>query len=219
MAEESRRPSRGRRRLVPWLNPALHRRARLPLWQVLALRARAIMYVSCTRARHDRHAHPSLSNHLHDLCVTLRPPGTIYTCIPSTHESIMSRPWSQLVSWFFLVPSHSLRSSLLRVRREQLVSRQSRCSCYRDEFSLLCLIDIYRFPGNARRYANKNQDFTFVNFNLTAGTSMSRTPRVSTDHAPDLTPLFNWNTKQLFLYVSAEYENKRGVSVAHTKPF
>ncbi|RPD78844.1 hypothetical protein L226DRAFT_446135, partial [Lentinus tigrinus ALCF2SS1-7] len=51
------------------------------------------------------------------------------------------------------------------------------------------------FPGNARRYANKNQDFTFVNFNLTA----------------DLAPLFNWNTKQLFLYVSAEYENKQGV--------
>ncbi|KAI9061728.1 signal peptidase subunit [Trametes sanguinea] len=51
------------------------------------------------------------------------------------------------------------------------------------------------FPGNARRYANKNQDFAFVNFNVTA----------------DLSPLFNWNTKQLFLYVSAEYENKRGV--------
>ncbi|KAI0745654.1 signal peptidase subunit [Earliella scabrosa] len=51
------------------------------------------------------------------------------------------------------------------------------------------------FPGNARRYANKDQDFTFVNFNLTA----------------DLTPLFNWNTKQLFLYVSAEYESKQGV--------
>lgn len=29
---------------------------------------------------------------------------------------------------------------------------------------------------------------------------------------PDLTPLFNWNTKQLFLYLEAEYENTQGVS-------
>jgi len=27
----------------------------------------------------------------------------------------------------------------------------------------------------------------------------------------DLTPLFNWNTKQLFLYLEAEYENAQGV--------
>ncbi|CAL1705932.1 unnamed protein product [Somion occarium] len=26
-----------------------------------------------------------------------------------------------------------------------------------------------------------------------------------------LTPLFNWNTKQLFLYVSAEYTNPQGI--------
>lgn len=29
----------------------------------------------------------------------------------------------------------------------------------------------------------------------------------------DLTPLFNWNTKQLFLYLEAEYENAQGVSL------
>jgi hypothetical protein len=29
----------------------------------------------------------------------------------------------------------------------------------------------------------------------------------------DLTPLFHWNTKQIFLYVQAEYENAKGVSV------
>ncbi len=28
----------------------------------------------------------------------------------------------------------------------------------------------------------------------------------------DLTPLFNWNTKQLFLYLEAEYVNTEGVS-------
>lgn len=27
----------------------------------------------------------------------------------------------------------------------------------------------------------------------------------------DLTPLFNWNTKQLFLYLEAEYDNVKGV--------
>ncbi|KAH9949055.1 signal peptidase subunit [Amylocystis lapponica] len=50
-------------------------------------------------------------------------------------------------------------------------------------------------PGNARRYANKHQEFAFVNFNVTA----------------DLSPLFNWNTKQVFLYLGAEYTNKQGV--------
>jgi len=29
----------------------------------------------------------------------------------------------------------------------------------------------------------------------------------------DLSPLFHWNTKQLFLYLEAEYENAQGVSV------
>jgi hypothetical protein len=29
----------------------------------------------------------------------------------------------------------------------------------------------------------------------------------------DLTPLFHWNTKQVFLYVQAEYENAEGVSI------
>ncbi|KAH8077504.1 signal peptidase subunit [Cristinia sonorae] len=51
-------------------------------------------------------------------------------------------------------------------------------------------------PGNARRYRNKQQEFAFVNFNITA----------------DLTPLFNWNTKQLFLYVGAEYTNRQGAA-------
>jgi len=30
--------------------------------------------------------------------------------------------------------------------------------------------------------------------------------------APDLTPLFNWNTKQVFLYLEADYTNAQGVS-------
>ncbi|KAI0798672.1 signal peptidase 22kDa subunit [Irpex lacteus] len=51
------------------------------------------------------------------------------------------------------------------------------------------------YAGNTRRYMNKKQDVAFLNFNVTA----------------DLTPLFNWNTKQLFLYVQAEYTNAQGV--------
>ncbi|KAI0684812.1 signal peptidase subunit [Cytidiella melzeri] len=51
------------------------------------------------------------------------------------------------------------------------------------------------FSGNTRRYVSKKQDVAFLNFNVTA----------------DLTPLFNWNTKQLFLYVQAEYVNAQGV--------
>ncbi|KAF9532527.1 signal peptidase 22kDa subunit [Crepidotus variabilis] len=49
--------------------------------------------------------------------------------------------------------------------------------------------------SHARRYSSKKQDLAFVHFNLTA----------------DLTPLFHWNTKQLFLYLEAEYENSKGV--------
>ncbi|GJE90099.1 signal peptidase subunit [Phanerochaete sordida] len=51
------------------------------------------------------------------------------------------------------------------------------------------------YEGHTRRYHNRWQDVTFVNFNLTA----------------DLTPLFNWNTKQLFLYLQAEYVDAKGV--------
>lgn len=31
------------------------------------------------------------------------------------------------------------------------------------------------------------------------------------DPCSDLTPLFNWNTKQLFLYIQAEYTNAQGI--------
>ncbi|CAA7267118.1 unnamed protein product [Cyclocybe aegerita] len=48
--------------------------------------------------------------------------------------------------------------------------------------------------SNARRYPNKKQDLAFVHFNITA----------------DLAPLFHWNTKQLFLYLEAEYTNAKG---------
>jgi len=59
----------------------------------------------------------------------------------------------------------------------------------------LAIASVKVYPAKARRYPNKQQEFAFVNFNVTA----------------DLTPLFNWNTKQLFLYLEAEYTNAKGV--------
>jgi len=49
--------------------------------------------------------------------------------------------------------------------------------------------------GEARRYPHRRQEYAFVNFNITA----------------DLSPLFHWNTKQLFVYIEAEYTNAKGV--------
>ncbi|KAF8149877.1 signal peptidase 22kDa subunit [Crassisporium funariophilum] len=60
----------------------------------------------------------------------------------------------------------------------------------------LSIASIKVVSSNARRYPNKKQDLAFINFNVTA----------------DLTPLFNWNTKQLFLYLEAEYMNAKNVS-------
>ncbi|KAH0589454.1 hypothetical protein H2248_005206 [Termitomyces sp. 'cryptogamus'] len=57
------------------------------------------------------------------------------------------------------------------------------------------LTSIKVFPTSQRR-TTKKQEMTFVNFNISA----------------DLTPLFHWNTKQLFLYLEAEYTNAKGVS-------
>jgi len=55
----------------------------------------------------------------------------------------------------------------------------------------------------------------FVDFNITAGARL-RVKYISNFDlgfaGVDLTPLFNWNTKQLFLYLEAEYKNTKGVS-------
>ncbi|KAJ7584756.1 signal peptidase subunit [Mycena floridula] len=45
------------------------------------------------------------------------------------------------------------------------------------------------------RYPSRKRETAVVNFNINA----------------DLSPLFNWNTKQIFLYLSAEYTNPQGV--------
>ena len=63
---------------------------------------------------------------------------------------------------------------------------------------------------------NKKQDVAFLNFNVTAGPYSLPILGILFGMLifflfADLTPLFNWNTKQLFLYVQAEYTNAQGV--------
>ncbi|EPS94225.1 signal peptidase [Fomitopsis schrenkii] len=61
----------------------------------------------------------------------------------------------------------------------------------------LAVTNLKVLPGKgrySRKYGTRQQEFAFVNLNLTA----------------DLSPLFHWNTKQLFLYVSAEYTDQQG---------
>ncbi|KAF9260344.1 signal peptidase 22 kDa subunit [Marasmius fiardii PR-910] len=59
----------------------------------------------------------------------------------------------------------------------------------------LAIASVKVYPSKAPRYPRRKQELAFVNFNITA----------------DLTPLFNWNTKQLFVSLEAEYENTQGV--------
>ncbi|KAG9125460.1 hypothetical protein FRC07_007502 [Ceratobasidium sp. 392] len=48
----------------------------------------------------------------------------------------------------------------------------------------------------SRPYSRKEQDIAFYRFDVQA----------------DLTPLFTWNTKQLFVYIIADYTNEKGIS-------
>ncbi|KAG2039730.1 signal peptidase 22 kDa subunit, partial [Suillus americanus] len=60
----------------------------------------------------------------------------------------------------------------------------------------LDIVSLKVFHSKTRRYPFRNEEVGFVKFNLSA----------------DLTPLFNWNTKQLFVYLEAEYTNAQGVN-------
>ncbi|KAG1739314.1 signal peptidase 22 kDa subunit [Suillus lakei] len=60
----------------------------------------------------------------------------------------------------------------------------------------LDIVSLKVFHSKARRYPFRNEEISFVKFNLSA----------------DFTPLFNWNTKQLFVYLEAEYTNAQGVN-------
>ncbi|KAF5373754.1 hypothetical protein D9758_000938 [Tetrapyrgos nigripes] len=65
-----------------------------------------------------------------------------------------------------------------------------------DPKGTLSISPVKVFPSKTNRYPRRIQEMGFVNFNISA----------------DLTPLFHWNTKQLFLYLEAEYQNAQGVN-------
>ncbi|EKM78696.1 hypothetical protein AGABI1DRAFT_41107 [Agaricus bisporus var. burnettii JB137-S8] len=57
----------------------------------------------------------------------------------------------------------------------------------------LGLLSVKVYPASAAKKVYPKQELAFVNFNVTA----------------DLTPLFHWNTKQLFVWVEAEFNNTK----------
>lgn len=69
-------------------------------------------------------------------------------------------------------------------------------------------------PSADAKVDSRFQEVGLARFNLTAGEHdicPFGNPRGSTFQ--DLSPLFHWNTKQLFIYVTAEYNNSDGVRV------
>ncbi|EJD00644.1 signal peptidase [Fomitiporia mediterranea MF3/22] len=63
-----------------------------------------------------------------------------------------------------------------------------------DPKGTLSISSINVHPGRNNHFHQRNHEFSFVRFNVSA----------------DLTPLFNWNTKQLFLYIGAEFTSADG---------
>uniref|UniRef100_A0A0W0FIN3 Signal peptidase subunit 3 n=1 Tax=Moniliophthora roreri TaxID=221103 RepID=A0A0W0FIN3_MONRR len=57
----------------------------------------------------------------------------------------------------------------------------------------LSISSVKVYPSKTPRYPKRKQEMAFVNFNI------------------NLSPLFHWNTKQLFVYLEADYENSQGV--------
>lgn len=52
---------------------------------------------------------------------------------------------------------------------------------------------------------NTEQEFAFVKFDIDVGEITDRSTLLKETNITDFKPLFNWNTKQLFAYVVAEY--------------
>ncbi|KAL1741068.1 signal peptidase 22kDa subunit [Schizophyllum fasciatum] len=59
----------------------------------------------------------------------------------------------------------------------------------------VAILGIRSAPARTPHFRVRNQDVTFTKFNITA----------------DLTPLFHYNTKQVFVYLQAEYTNSQEV--------
>ncbi|TDL21740.1 signal peptidase 22 kDa subunit [Rickenella mellea] len=64
-----------------------------------------------------------------------------------------------------------------------------------DPMGTLSIGSVKVYPGKARNFNEPRREHAFVRFNVSA----------------DLSPLFHWNTKQLFVYLGAEYANSAGV--------
>ncbi|KAL4073774.1 signal peptidase 22 kDa subunit [Scleroderma citrinum] len=56
------------------------------------------------------------------------------------------------------------------------------------------IVSLKVYNAKAKRYPFKEQEFGFLKFDIDV----------------DLQPLFNWNTKQLFIYLEAEYSSAQG---------
>lgn len=68
-----------------------------------------------------------------------------------------------------------------------------------------------RIKGRPHYYATKKEEYAQIRFDLDAGTSSPQQNSNNDSGANgiilDLSPLFNWNTKQLFVYVYAAYSS------------
>ncbi|KAK3717464.1 Signal peptidase complex subunit [Vermiconidia calcicola] len=60
--------------------------------------------------------------------------------------------------------------------------------------------------GRPHYYSTKREEYAHVKFDLDAGMRLAfpQPPPSKLTH-PDLTSLFNWNTKQIFMYITASY--------------
>lgn len=72
-----------------------------------------------------------------------------------------------------------------------------------------------RRRGRPHYYSYKKEEYAHINFDLDAGTSdplpcaLSRGWLGDADIQTDLSTLFNWNTKQVFLYIKAVYPSTK----------
>lgn len=69
-----------------------------------------------------------------------------------------------------------------------------------------------RMNGRAPKTSNKAIEYAFLNFDLDAGTKTALILAYS-----DLSSLFNWNTKQVFAYLVADYSASKYVPPRKTK--
>ena len=128
------------------------------------------------------------------------------------HDGLISRHRCDLFN------SHS--RSQRRTRRLLCQSVRFRCSkSYSSGIESEEALDRNRHPAKTPRYGKRQRDVAFVDFNMTAGPFLHPSYAcilLNYIFVIDLTPLFHWNTKQVFLYVQADYKDAQGVRVTST---